>query len=200
VKRLAFLVALVAAALSITSFATAAGGKLKCFADSPATCTLNSDGGATIDATAGGDAGVYLTNGNSSNGTVPGGTPLSRSDFSFTYFCGNTLDITSCTGGGAPRWSIPISTDANSKTTEGYAFLDGANCMNAGTPVVGNALTVSTTLSTCPVFFGADSYVNWDAFAAANPSYTISGDLPFVISDAPTASAQIVSNVSSTKS
>lgn len=173
----------------------AGGGKLRCFADAPATCTLNSATSATIDATGGGDAGVYLSNGKSLSGV-----PLAKAEFSFTYFCGNTTDITSCTGGGIPRWSIPISTDGNSRTTEGYAFIDGANCLANGTAPSGGGLTVSTTVATCPVFFGSTEYPNWDAFAASNPSYTISGDLPFVISDGSTASVQIVSNVIETKS
>jgi hypothetical protein len=162
---------------------------------SVSSCTLNSATSATIDATTGGDAGLYLSNGKSLSGD-----PLANAEFSFTYFCGNTTDISSCTGGGIPRWSIPISTDGNSKTTEGYAFMDGANCLAAGTQTSGNALTVSTTVATCPVFFGPTEYTNWDAFAATKPSYTISGDLPFVISDEPTASPQIVSNLIATKS
>jgi len=189
------LIVLVAAALTVAVTANAAGGgKLKCFADSPATCTLNSATSATIDSTQGGDAGVYLTNGKSTNGT-----PIANADFSFTFFCANTTDLSSSSGGGAMRWSIPINTDGNSKTTEGYAFLDGANCLAGGTQPSGGALTVSTTVATCPVFFGAGSYTNWDAFAAANPTYTISGALPFVISDVVTAQAAIVSNVNSTK-
>jgi hypothetical protein len=200
-KRMLFFAAMVAAVLSFASLANAAGGssKLKCFADLPATCSLSGTGSATVDATAGGDAGVYVTNGNSGSSSV-NNTLLKSADFSFTYFCGITTDISSCTGGGIPRWSIPINTDGNAKTTEGYAFLDGANCMSGGTPVSGNSLTVSTTLATCPVFFGPNSYTNWDAFAAANPTYTISNAIPFVISDGPTASPQIVSNVSITKS
>lgn len=184
-----------------TASGAAGGGKLRCFADAPATCTLNSPTSATINATNGGDAGVYLSNGKSLNGA-----PLTHVDFSFTYFCANTTDITSCTGGGAPRWSIPISTDGNSKTTEGYAFLDGAGCMNGGETPSGGSITVSTTLAACSVTFStldgsfSASYPNWDAFAAANPTWTISGDLPFVISDVSTASAQIVSNVIETKS
>jgi hypothetical protein len=194
VVMVAIAAAVLAAVIGSASGA-AGGGKLRCFADSPATCTLNSATSATIDATAGGDAGVYLSNGKSLNGT-----PLANADFSFTYFCTITTDIASCTGGGAPRWSIPISTDGNSKTTEGYAFMDGANCLANGTATSGNSLTVSTTVATCPVFFGPNSYANWDAFAAANPSYTIAGDLPFVISDTTTVAAQIVSNVDETKS
>lgn len=188
--------AVAATALAAGSASGAAGGgKLRCFADAPATCTLNSTTSATIDATGGGDAGVYLSNGKSLNGT-----PLANAEFSFTYFCSTTTDITTCTTGGAPRWSIPISTDGNSKTTEDYAFIDGANCLAGGTATSGNALTVGTTTATCPVFFGAESFPNWAAFATAHPSYTISGDIPFVISDAPTAASQIVSDVIAAKS
>ncbi|MEO7234919.1 MAG: hypothetical protein ABIW80_06050, partial [Lapillicoccus sp.] len=43
--------------------------------------------------------------------------------------------------------------------------------------------TVSTTSATCIVYFGDLAYANWDAFAAANPTYTISRNLPFVIVD-----------------
>jgi hypothetical protein len=186
-KRLFTLVVLVATALTVVVTANAAGGgKLKCFADAPATCTLNSATRATIDTSAGGDAGVYLTNGKSTNGA-----PLASVDFSFTYFCANTTDLSACTGGGAVRWSIPISTDGNSKTTAGYAFLDAADCGNTG--------SVSTTSATCPVFFGPDTYANWDAFAAANPSYTVSGALPFIITDVQKSNAAIVSNVNVTK-
>ena len=188
-------VAVTALAAAGSANGDAGGGKLRCFADAPATCTLNSGTSATIDATGGGDAGVYLSNGKSLNGA-----PLANADFSFSYFCGNTTDLSSCTGGGIPRWSIPISTDGNSKTTEGYAFIDGANCLANGTAPSGGALTVSTTVSTCPVFFGPTEYLNWDAFAAANSGYTISGDVPFVISDGATASPQIISNVIVTKS
>ena len=193
-RRLILIATLCVAALSITSFATAAGGKLKCFADSPATCTLNSATSATINATAGGDAGVLLTNGKSTQGA-----PLASVDFSFTYFCANTTDITSCTSGGAPRWSIPISTDG-SPTTAGYAFLDAQGCLNGGTQPSGGALTVSTAESTCPVNAFNTDYTNWAAFAAANPTYTISGALPFVISDVITGGAIIVSNLVVTKS
>ena len=188
-KRLVLTAALVVAVISMTAVAAfAGGGKLKCFADSPATCTLNSAVSATIDTTRGGDAGVYLTNGKSMNGAL-----LASVDFSFTYFCANTTDLTACTGGGAARWSIPISTDGNTKTTESYAFIDAASCGNTG--------TVSTTLASCPVFLNTGgSWANWDAFAAANPTYTISSALPFIISDVQTASAAIVSNVNAAKS
>jgi hypothetical protein len=193
---IALTLAVAATALAAGSASGAAGGgKLRCFADASATCTLNSAMSATIDATGGGDAGVYLSNGKSMSGVA-----LANAEFSFTYFCSTTTDITQCTGGGAPRWSIPISTDGNAKTTEGYAFMDGANCLADGTATSGNGLTVSTTVATCPVFFGAQAYANWDAFATANPDYTISGDIPFVISDVSTAASQIVSDLIAAKS
>jgi hypothetical protein len=186
VRRLAFIVALCAAALSITSFATAAGGKLRCFADSPASCVLSSATAATLDTTGGGDAGVFLTNGKSTNGTS-----LQNVDFSFAYSCSTATDFTSCVGGGAPRWAIPIDTNGNSKTTEGYAALDANGCGDTG--------TVNTALATCAVNFLSVDYANWDAFAAAHPTYTISSALPFVISDAQTSGPIHISNVRVTK-
>ena len=73
------LVSLGALTLGGTSV-SAAGGKLRCFADAPATCTLNSATSATINTTTGGDAGVFLSNGKSTNGV-----PLANASFSFTY-------------------------------------------------------------------------------------------------------------------
>src|SRR5438132_874291 len=123
-------VAVATAVFAVVGFASgaASGGKLRCFADSPATCTLNSPTSATIDATGGGDAGVYLSNGKSL-----GGTPLANADFSFTYFCANTTDISSCTGGGVPRWSIPVDVGGDPKDAQqNYAFLDGQGCITGG--------------------------------------------------------------------
>ena len=187
-KRLAFLVALVAAALSITSLATAAGGKLRCFADPAATCTLNSDGSATITGADMG-AGVYLTNGKST-----GGFALASVDYSFTYSCAGPSDTTSCVGGGAPRWSIPINTGGDPKDAQQvYAFLDANGCGDNG--------SVSTTDTNCSVTLNTGgSWANWDAFAAANPTYTIASALPFVIADVPTGGPITVSDVNSTKS
>lgn len=177
-KRYIISAELAALALSVvTAVAVAAPtGKLKCFSGSPATCVVNSgSNSATLDTSQGGFAGVYLSNGKNVNGST-----LSSVDFSFTYTCqpSNTDTIT-CVGGGAPRWSIPINTDGNAKTVEGYAFIDAFNCGSTG--------TVSTTSATCKVFFGPDTYANWDAFALANPTYTIGNALPFVISDVQTS-------------
>lgn len=189
-KRFVFAAALVVAAIGMTSVAAfAGGGKLRCFADSPATCTLNSATSATLDTTNGGDAGVYLTNGKST-----AGSDLASVDFSFTYFCANTTDYASCVGGGAPRWSIPINTGGDTKdTNQVYAFLDANGCGDDG--------TVSTTEADCSVTLNTGgSWANWDAFAQANPTYTIASALPFVIADVATGGQIIVSDVNSAKS
>jgi len=197
-KRFIVLAATACAVVCVTAVvADAEGGKLKCFADSPATCTANSATSATLDTTGGGDAGVYLTNG---KGT--GGDSLDSVDFSFTYFCAKTTDLSSCTSGGAPRWSIPINTGGDPKDTQQvYAFLDAPNCLSNGTVPSGGALTVSTTAATCPVFLNiGGSWASWDEFAAANPSFTIANALPFVIADVTTGGQIIISDVDSTRS
>jgi hypothetical protein len=86
--------------------------------------------------------------------------------------------------GGAPRWSIPIDKDGDRDTTEGYAFLDAANC---GATVGTNDLNVVTLVSTkradCKVFFDNALSDNWAAFAAKNPTYKLSKGSPFIIAD-----------------
>ena len=191
--RLAIVSVVAVLGLVLTGALGANGGKLKCFSGSPATCELNpSTDGATLDTTSGGYAGVYFTNGKSM-----GGSALSDVDFSFEYRCQpSNVDTTTCVGGGAPRWSIPIDTGGDRKDAdEVYAFLDAANCGSTG--------TVSTTASTCPVFVNANggggSYANWDAFATANPTWTIAGAYPFVIADVGTASPIILYDVTADK-
>ena len=95
-------------------------------------------------------------------------------DYSFQYNCDPSDDTVTCVGGGSPRWSIPIDTPDAGKTN-GYAFIGAANCGSTG--------TVSTASPTCAVNFASVDYTNWDAFAAANPSYQIGNALPFVETD-----------------
>ena len=84
--------------------------------------------------------------------------------------------------GGSPRLSVPIDTDANGSTDNGYAFLDVAGC--GGT--TGDTTLVSTQSATCAVNFQGVDYANWAAFAAAHPTYRIApGSIPFVIADTP---------------
>jgi hypothetical protein len=161
----AALVTVVALALVATSGAGL--GKLKCFAGDPATCSVSEDT-ATLDTSTGGFAGAYYTN------SKANGSSLASVDYSFEYNCDPSDTTTDCVGGGSPRWSIPVDTSGNSKA-EGYAFLDAAGCGSTG--------SVSTTVATCAVNFASVDYANWDAFAAANPTYTIGNAVPFVITD-----------------
>jgi hypothetical protein len=84
----------------------------------------------------GGFAGAYSS-------TQANGKSQAEVDYSFQYNCDPLDDSVSCTGGGSPRWSIPINTDQNGKV-EGYAFIP---------PGCGTPGTVSTTSSTCAVTF-----------------------------------------------
>ena len=187
-RRFLWVAVLVCAVTAVIAVgASAAGGKLKCFVGSPATCTINTGtaGSATLDTTDGGYAGVYY------NGSKAPGASLTSVDYSFDYTCQpSNVETVTCVGGGAPRWSIPIDSTGDGKT-DGYAFIDAANCGYTG--------TVSTTAANCAVFYGPGSWVNWDAFAAANPTHRIGNDLPFVISDVQTANPVTLYGVSVTK-
>lgn len=170
------LLALVLTAVAMPMTASAVGGKLKCFSGTPATCTIErSSNAGTLDTRAGGYAGVYLSNGKSLNGA-----PLASVDFTFNYYCSNypPADTTDCVNGGSPRWSIPIDENGDGEY-DGYAFIDAAGCGQMG-QLTG---VVSTEDTTCQVTYKAGTYANWDAFAAANPTYTIAKALPFVIAD-----------------
>jgi hypothetical protein len=89
--------------------------------------------------------------------------------------------------GGAPRFSVPISTDKDTKTVEGFAFMDAAGCgATIGVNPAHVPTLVSTVSPTCAVNFQSVDYVNWAAFAAANPDFKVSkGDVTFVIADQP---------------
>ena len=130
--------------------------------------TITGSDSATIDNEAGQYGGVYV------NAKKARARPCRAVDFSFT--------ATGSIAGGAPRFSIPIDDQAIPGTKDftfdygqgpvqdvAYAFLDVANCGSG---------TVSTQSETCPVSLNAGgSWANWDAFAAANPTYRIaSGD------------------------
>lgn len=180
-RRLFNAVVLAATVIVLAAGSTLASGpnsRLRCFTDDAnlATCTLVANNSAHLDSTGGGYAGVYV------NAKRTNGKTLDRVDFSF-YWSGQP-------NGGAPRFSLPIDENGDGET-ENYAFLDAINC--AGGTVTTNG-TVSTESASCPVFYGPFTYPNWDAFAAANPTWTISDAIPFVIVDVP--ADVIVSDVS----
>jgi hypothetical protein len=161
VASLAASVVLLAVA-ALPAQAAPAPKPLKTFGTGVVTATADS---ATIVNDVGEYGGVYLQSKSKSSKL------LGQVDFEFR----STGDV----GGGAPRFSLPIDVDANG-TTDGYAFMDAANCGG----VSGGTTLVSPQAGICPVFYGADTYANWDAFAAANPTYRIApGSIPFIIAD-----------------
>jgi hypothetical protein len=156
----------VAAVVAFGSVAVSASGtKLQTFGTG--TVTIGADGtSATIVNTSSAQYGGVFINSHSQSGK-----PLNAVSLSFV----STGDVT----GGAPRFSIPIDT-GGSGAVDGYAFLDAAGCGGAS----GQTTTVSTTSSTCRVNFMGLDYTNWDAFAAAHPTYRIApGAIPFIIAD-----------------
>jgi hypothetical protein len=170
VKRLVAICALAIAAVAVAPTSTSAapqGGKLKCFAGAPATCSVSGDV-ARLDVTGASFAGAYYPN------SKAAGSNVSNASFSFNYNCDNASQ---CVAGGSPRWSIPVSDNGDTKT-DAYAFVDANNCGQAGAQQ-GNVN------DSCPVFYGGVLYPNWDAFATANPTYVIGNDVPFVIADQP---------------
>lgn len=158
-----------AASLALVGVAAAGSGggqKLKPFGDADVTITNHND--VTISVGPGEYGGVE--HGKASTGT------MSKAHYSFT----SRGDVQ----GGAPRFSIPIDTDGNRDTVEGYAFLDAANCGGVvGDNPTGVKTVVSTDREACLVFYGPGTYANWDAFADANPSYRVAKAIPFVIAD-----------------
>lgn len=94
--------------------------------------------------------------------------------------------------GGSPRWSVAIDEDGDGihEAGESYAFADATAC-NDGDGFVGTSDAEDD--ATCQWFYEAESFPNWDAFAAAHPTYriprrTASGAqiVPaFIITDAP---------------
>ncbi len=191
------LLAIALIAFALTGIASAAPPQsLSCFGEAPATCEITSNSTAKLNTAAGGYTGVFLAGKNFQNTVM--NQSVGRADFAFGYYCDDaTLDTTSCVAGGAPSYRIPISIDGNSKTTEFYAVIDAANCGSDG--------TVSTNDATCPVYFlgtppGPQSYSNWDAMAAANPTWVIAKDIPFIIQDVSTPTNVVLYGIDARRS
>lgn len=120
---------------------------------------------------------------------------LLRKLIHLTFTVPNTSDVQ----GGAPRFSIPVNTDNDPNTTEGYAFLDAAGC-GATVGVAASrssdpSIVVATARSNCHVNFQGVDYANWNAFVGksggAHPTYTLAkqdtgeNTMPFIIADVP---------------
>jgi hypothetical protein len=128
-----------------------------------------SDGSYVIRVDPGEYGGIYST-------TSPHATKLSDLKFKFK----SNGDVQ----GGAPRWSIPIDTNDDRNTTEGYAFIDAAGCGGiVGTNDSKIETVVSTSRLNCHVNFLSVDYANWVAFYTVHPTYRISLDTPFIIAD-----------------
>lgn len=135
-----------------------------------ASCSVDrATGAATLDTTASGSfASVY-----SASSTSSARTPVGQVSFSFTYNCTST---TNCEAGGSPRWSIPIATGKGG--TAGFAFVLWNYCASAGA-------TSGTVGSNCGVDYGSAHYSDWEAFASANPTFTIGTGGAFMVADQP---------------
>ena len=176
-RRISILLALVAS-LAFAGAVSAAPSKLRTEVGGPdATATVFSASSARITADVGSYAAIYTT------AKSPAGKKLIEIDMGFRI----TVDGQSGTvSGGAPRLTIPVDFNGDG-TWDDFASLDWASC--GGTVDANSKLTssvlVSTTSATCGVSLNAGgSYANWDAFAAANPTYRVAkGQQAFIIAD-----------------
>lgn len=116
---------------------------------------------------------------------------------------GNVLfsfDSEADTGGGAPRFSVPIDR-TNDGASDVYAFIDVNGC---------GSTHVATDSANCQVFLNDGGYyANWQALVSANPSWTLAKKeqtgtkpngspiyektMPFIIADV--AGAYLVTNI-----
>lgn len=172
-KRVSAVALFTALLLTLASVAGAAPGpKLQTFGTGEVTVGTVGGASATIINDAGEFGGVFVSS------KTQGSKALDKVVFQFT----NRGDV----AGGAPRFSIGIDTDNRANTNNGFAFLDAAGCGATVGPNTTTATLVSTQNPACAVNFGGTDYANWDAFAAANPTYrTNPGGTPFIIADQP---------------
>jgi hypothetical protein len=157
----------------VSSSVASAAPKLKTFGTGDVEVTGQRS--ATIENDIGEFGGVFV------GSKKQGGKSLSSVTFSFT----SRGDVQ----GGAPRFSLPIDTDGVRTTAEGHAFIDAAGCgATVGDNPTNEATLVSTQNPACHVNFLGVDYANWDAFAAANPTFaTARANTPFIIADAEAA-------------
>lgn len=175
-RRLSILLALVAS-LAVVGAASAAPNRLRTEVDGTAQAVVFSSTSAGL-VVSGNDNGVGYA-AVYTNAKSPAGKLLIEVDMGFIISAGGTV------AGGAPRLTIPIDFNGDG-VYDVFASLDAASC--GGTVVNGlltSSVLVSTTIATCGVNLNpGGSYANWDAFAAANPTYRIAkGQQAFIIAD-----------------
>lgn len=167
-RRLSLVLALMASLALVATVSAAAQQQFRTFGTGEV--TEGPDGTFTIVNGAGEFGGVFLASRSQS------AKLLADVDFSFLS--------SGAVAGGAPRLSIPIN---DGLTADLFAFLDVNNCASN---------TVSTDSLNCQVVLNQvyGTFANWDAFAAAHPTFRIvSGGIPFIISDQP--GTYVVSNI-----
>ena len=153
--------------------ATAPGqNKIKCF-DGPSEGTIYGGSCTLLSSGAKGTAVLDNTDGNV-NGSYSGvyievsnlaGKRLSEvNQLSFQY--------TGTATAGSPRISLATSTGE-------YAFISAYYCNNEA------GLVDAINDPTCTIYYGSNSYENWAAFVAANPTVRVGTGYSFIIADEP---------------
>ncbi len=173
-------------ALVVSAAGNTNGNKLQCFSGTTdldiygGTCTLSSDGTATLN-NSGGDtdgeySGVYLSNSN-----LDGKLLSEINKLSFTY----TGEATA----GSPRLTFPLDKDGDG-VTDVYASVGAYYCND------GAGLVDVLNDPTCTIYLNdgsAGPWANWAELIAANPTWKVAKALPFIIAD--DAGTWTVSNV-----
>ena len=170
--------------LSLAGAASAASNKLRTEVGGAGEATVVSSTSAQLRLSGAGNgtdyAAIYTT------AKAPAGKLLSEIDMGFRIAASEGQ--TGFVQGGAPRLTIPIDFNGDG-IWDDFASIDWASC---GGTVDGNgqltsSVLVSTTSATCGVYLnygGAAPAANWDAFAAAHPTYRVAkGQQAFIIAD-----------------
>lgn len=179
-----------AASLASSSAADPAlsGNKLQCYSYAPSTCTLTLNG-ADVSSVSSGATFLWIDNSNLQGRRV---TEINR--LAFTY---------SGTGaaGGSPRLTFPLDQNGDGVWTQphdDYVSIDWNAC---GLPAAGGTVDVindaNCKVATNGIDGSSETYANWAAFIAANPTQRVAtgeGYVPFIILDASTGNMTI-SNV-----
>jgi hypothetical protein len=156
---LAFLSTIALTVALVGTASAASPGKLR--SDGTGTATITGAKSATLVNDSGEYTYVYV------NAKSPYGKVLAKVDFGF--------NATGSIAGGAPRLSIPVDSDDAGSGWDLFAFIDVNSCGSGW---------VSTANPACGVYIGSEFFANWDALAAAHPTWRMARDTsPFAIAD-----------------